>query len=290
MRSALYEGATWHVRPGPVKHRFRTAMAMIYLDLDEIEEVLSSHPLSSTAPWTPLRYRRAYYLGPPKEPLADSVRRTVEQELGWAPARVGLLTHLRTWGCCFNPISIYYCFRSDVALGAALAEVTNTPWKQRHTYLLPADAEGRIEVVLPKELHVSPFMPMDQRYRMTVSPPGPLIDLRIIVMDADRPALVTGARLARREMCGRTLTRLLVRYPFMTARVSLRIHAEALRLALKRAPFHRHPRTRQSGGVSPSRFRSRLQLPRALEASSTPEGPPSVGCGRSHARSSKAGR
>jgi DUF1365 family protein len=48
--------------------------------------------------------------------------------------------------------------------------------------------------------------------------------------------------LARREISGLSLARTLARQPFATAKVLAAIYWQALRLALRGAPFHPHPR------------------------------------------------
>ena len=52
--------------------------------------------------------------------------------------------------------------------------------------------------------------------------------------------------LRRRALDRAALTRLLLRYPATTLRVSARIYGQAVRLKLKGAPYHRHPRTERA--------------------------------------------
>jgi DUF1365 family protein len=41
-------------------------------------------------------------------------------------------------------VSFYYCFDAGGTLHSIVAEITNTPWKERHAYVLPvATAERR---------------------------------------------------------------------------------------------------------------------------------------------------
>ena len=55
---------------------------------------------------------------------------------------IRLLTHLRYFGHCFNPVSFYYCFNdSDEKVEAIMAEVTNTPWKERYAYVIEKQIE-----------------------------------------------------------------------------------------------------------------------------------------------------
>ena len=80
-------------------------------------------------------------------PLADAVRDLVEERTGARPAGpIRLLTHLRSFGHCFNPVSFYYCFDpAGERVEAVVAEVTNTPWGERHAYVLERARRRRAE-------------------------------------------------------------------------------------------------------------------------------------------------
>jgi DUF1365 family protein len=180
-----------------------------------------------------------------RAPLADAVRDHAAATLGYRPAGpVRLLTHLRFAGHVFNPVSFYYCYRADGStLDCIVAEITNTPWKERHAYVLVATAthEGTsLRWQFDKCFHVSPFMPMDCHY-----------DWRFNCPDEDcactcRSGATARASLMPPRSCsgtldGRGLARVLACYPLMTTQVVAAIHWQALRLWLKRNPVHDHP-------------------------------------------------
>lgn len=145
MNSAIYEGTVQHRRFQPVPHEFSYRLFMMYLDLDELGDVLARSPFWSDRRWAPARFRRADYLGDPHAPLADAVRDEAARRLGHRPeGPVRMLTHLRYWGYCFNPVTFYYCFApGGERLEAIVAEITNTPWNERHRYVLdPAESEA----------------------------------------------------------------------------------------------------------------------------------------------------
>ena len=82
---------------------------MAYLDLEELPELLGGR-LASSRPGV-VRFRRSDYLGDRGEDLASAVRERVASLSGLEPAGpVRLLTNLRTFGHCFNPVIIYFCF------------------------------------------------------------------------------------------------------------------------------------------------------------------------------------
>ncbi|MEO1086632.1 MAG: DUF1365 domain-containing protein, partial [Acidobacteriota bacterium] len=167
--AAIYEGRLRHRRMGPKPHRFEYPLFMLWLDLDRLEALFKPLRWASIGKLAPISYRRGDYFGDPDRPLAECVRDVVEEKLGRRPAGpVRMLTHLRTWGYAFNPVSFYYCYTPDeTALDAIVAEVHNTPWDERHCYVLHDPQEVRKGVRsygLRKEFHVSPFMPMDIDY------------------------------------------------------------------------------------------------------------------------------
>jgi uncharacterized protein len=251
LASCLYEGVVHHRRMEPFEHAFRYRLFCVYLDLDELDRVFSSRWFWSTSRPALAWFRRQDHFGDPAEPLAESVRRLVEEQTGRRPAGpIRVLTHLRYFGYVINPISMYYCFdEAGAAVEACVAEVTNTPWGDRHCYVLPdpvAAPDQRPAPVCEKQLHVSPFMPMEMQYRWQVSVPGEALSLSIENHTREGRAFRASMSLARRPLSGGQLASVLLRYPFMTARVAAGIYWQAARLWWKGAPFYPHPRLRSA--------------------------------------------
>ena len=169
-RSALYTGTVVHDRSTPRPHRFRNRVVMCAFDLDELPGLLPDSLLWSTTHRALLEFRRSDYHGNPDVPLATAVRDTVERAGGQRPAGpVLLVTQPRILGFVFNPVSFYYCYGADgTTLEAVLAEVTNTPWGERHAEVLLSttarEQKGLRVWNFAKTFHVLPFMPMDQDY------------------------------------------------------------------------------------------------------------------------------
>jgi DUF1365 family protein len=247
MNSAVYEGFVSHHRHTPVDHGFRYDHAMLFLDLDELPGVFDCHPLWSARGRGLARFSRPDYLGEPDVPLDEAVRALVEQRIGERPdGPIRVLTNVRMLGHCFNPVSFYYCYRAGgERLRAVVAQVTNTPWGERHAYVMETDAEATPGTVLgqsfDKVFHVSPFMGMDHRYDWRLTAPGEQLVAHISSRREEQVVFDATLSLRRRELDRRALTRLLVRYPATTLRVSARIYGQAVRLKLKGAPYHSHP-------------------------------------------------
>jgi len=245
VNSALYRGLVRHRRLSPVSHAFRYELFMLYLDLDELPHVFDGRWLWSARGPAPAWFRRADHLGDPAQPLDAAVRALVAARTGHRPeGPIRLLTHLRYFGYVMNPVSFYYCFDpSGAALDAIVAEVTNTPWNERHTYVLQANGAGPgpYRFRLAKEFHVSPFMGMDLRYDWRFSVPGRSLVVHIANHEPHGKLFDATLALRRRELTGRSLAAALARHPWMTAQVAAGIYWQALRLWRKGAPFHPHP-------------------------------------------------
>ena len=243
--SALYDAVLEHERYAPSHNAFRYRIYQLLLDLDELGELAGEIPFLSVDRRNLVEVRAADHLGDPRLSIADNLRTWLAAHGVDVPSgRIELLTHARTFGYVFNPVSFYFVRHPDESLGCVVAEVHNT-FGERWPYLLGApgdrDADGRMRFSTEKRLHVSPFMDLTGTYRVLLGEPGERLMLRI---DEERE----GTRLFRAVLTGRrrpltsgALAHALVRYPWVTGQVMARIHWQALKLWRKRVPFHRKP-------------------------------------------------
>lgn len=247
MHSAIYKGWLRHRRFYPKQHRFCYRVFMLYLDLDEIESVFSLSRFWSTGAWSPARFRRSDYLGDADLPLAEAVRQRIERETGLrhhGPIRV--LTNLRFFGFIINPITSYYCFDEDENLQFIVVEVTNTPWRERVSYVLSCDPDRPYQRIdFNKQMHVSPFNPMHMKYRWCNNLPAERLNQHLDCRCLDVTHVDATMALVREEITPRSLNRILAEFPLMTLKVAAAIYWQALRLWMKRVPVHDHP---DSGG------------------------------------------
>jgi DUF1365 family protein len=249
VKSCIYRGVVRHRRRSPVEHAFEYPLFMMYLDLGELPELFDSHWLWSARGPAPAWFRRSDYLGSAEVDLAVAVRDEAERLTGHRPAGdIRMLTHLRYFGYVQNPVTFYYCFRpGGDEVDTILAEITNTPWGERHTYALRSHDSsatcGRSHR-FEKSFHVSPFMEMEQRYEWRFSEPGP--NLRVHMRNTMGTDKVFDATLAlgREEITSASLARALARFPWMTARVVAGIYWQAFVLWAKRVPYQEHPERR----------------------------------------------
>ncbi|MGI8726570.1 MAG: DUF1365 domain-containing protein [Solirubrobacterales bacterium] len=242
--SAIYEGVVTHRRGEPVTHAFTYRVFMALFDLDELPELLDPIPW-----WTARADQRAAATFRPSDhldsggrPLAEVARDLVAAELGHRPeGPVRLLTNPRYLGFGFNPVSFFYLYGSDgETVEAMIAEVTNTPWGERRSYVLGAGSDG-LRGRFEKALHVSPFMGMDQDYRWRAQAPGERLSVTLSNYEGGERIFEAGVALDRREITPARMKRLLAAYPPMTFATVARIYWQALKLAIKRVPFVDHP-------------------------------------------------
>jgi DUF1365 family protein len=231
----------------PTRNAFRYRLFMVYLDLAELPALFDPYWCWSARRPALAWFRRSDYLGSPQTPLDTAVRDLVAAHTGQRPAGpIRVLTHLRYFGHCFNPVTFYYCFDPDERLETVVAEVTNTPWNERHQYVLPAaraTALGRRNRwSLAKEFHVSPFLPMQMDYDWTFDVPGELLHVHMNNLQRGDRVFSATLDLERQPLTARSLRRALLGHPLMTLKVMGMIHWQALRLLVKRTPVFTHPR------------------------------------------------
>lgn len=247
VRSCIYEGTVRHRRLSPVENRFFYRIFFLCLDLGEVPDIFGDRWLWSYERFNLASFRRRDYLGPVELPLGEAVRRRVAAATGSRPeGPISIITHLRYFGYIFNPVSFYYCFdRDGEEVQDIVAEITNTPWRERHAYVLDAGEDegkgGMRRFRFAKAFHISPFNGMDLDYDWRFSAPRAELNVHMIAARRGEPFFDATLRLKRKEFTGGALAGALARNPFMTAKVTAMIYWQAMRLRLKGAPHYPHP-------------------------------------------------
>lgn len=247
MKSCLYIGTIRHRRFAPRAHEFRYRLFMTFIDLSELPSLFDRFWLWSARRPALAWFRRRDYYGDSAVSLDTSIRDLIANRTGTRPSGpIRLLTHLRYFGHNFNPVSFYYVYdATDTRVETIVAEITNTPWKERHAYVLRATAQLSGEPLMPrwhfdKVFHVSPFMPMSMHYNWRFSEPRAALSVHMECWQ-DAKQFDATLVLQRRPVTHANLARVLLTFPMITVQVATAIYWQALRLWLKRVPVFTHP-------------------------------------------------
>jgi DUF1365 family protein len=242
LRSSLYVGSVMHRRLRPRVHRFRYRAFWFLLDLDELDE------LSNKLRW--FSYNRSnifsFYDADHGDGTATPIRTQIERKLAEAQVdlaggRIRLLCMPRTLGYCFNPISIYFCYRADASLAVVVYQVHNT-FGERHSYVIRVEGQNAaLYQRSQKIIYVSPFLDMDMRYDFRITGPDERIAVGICASSSQKPVLNAVLAGVRSDLTDRNLMSVFVKIPALTIKVLAAIHWEALRLWTKGIGLRQRP-------------------------------------------------
>jgi uncharacterized protein len=242
--SCIYEGTVSHKRLRPKVHALSYRVFCLYLDVDAITEVAKRSWLFSYNRFNAVSfYDRDHGAGDGKTTAAHARATFAAAGLTHACTQIRLLCYPRIFGYGFNPISVYYGFDGEGQLAGVIYEVNNT-FGQRRSYVAPISPQSAGSVhyhSCAKALYVSPFNGMDVRYSFRLTHPGTQAVLGVALKNDGGALLRTHFRGACRQLCDRQLARLLVVQPFLTLKVTVAIHVEALKIWLKGVPLTTKP-------------------------------------------------
>lgn len=222
-------------------------MFMAHLFLDELNKIFRNRLFWSVNQPNLCSFQRSDYHRPEIESLQDAVRDTMTRQLGEKMSgKVSILTHLRTFGYCFNPVTFYYLWGDDLTSPVAImTEITNTPWGEKYAKCFRwEDSESKAKSVheFHKEFHVSPFIGMDVDYDWRFRNPQETVKVDMYLRQNNKSFFSAHLYLKQKAISFKNLSMALIRFPFMTIKVTAAIYWNALLLKLKGCPFYSHPK------------------------------------------------
>lgn len=235
--ASLYFGEVMHARLKPMGHRFSYRVMSLLVDLDRLDEADRQSPLFGVNRSALYSFHESDHGRRDGSSLRAHVRaRAEEHGVDLAGGKVLLLCYPRLLGFTFNPLSVYFCYRSGGELTLLVYEVRNT-FGEIHSYVLPVRpgeaSPAGIRQQQDKQFYVSPFVEMAMRYRFRILPPGDRIRLRILETDREGPLLAATFNGRRRALTTSALLRSFFALPLVTVKIIAAIHWEALRLWVK---------------------------------------------------------
>lgn len=245
MNSAFYVGRLAHARMTPKQHRFSYRVFMPFVDVDSISDITRRATGWGSRGLAPARFVRSDFLGDERLSVAEAVKQRIFEETEQRfEGQIFLLANWRYFGLQNNPIACYFCKgKTSQRLEFIIAEVTNTPWGERHSYVLPVNHEEALfQTEFKKELHVSPFHGMQQRYRWSSTVPDESLAIKLTNLEGGERVFHASLTLTRLPVTRLTGLSLLARFPFETAKVTVGIYWQALVLFLRRVPLFAHPK------------------------------------------------
>jgi DUF1365 family protein len=231
-----------HTRVRPKRNHFLYRVYYLCFALEDEAEL--ENALLSREKWNVFSFFRKDYGDRKTAPLAWVRGLLAQYEMTQADGKVVLLTLPRVLGYVFNPISLYFCLDAQGQVRAVVSEVTNT-FKDRHSYISfhddhrPITQDDMLEA--RKMMHVSPYCEVKGHYVFRFAYREDKIGVWIDYHDEDGVLIHTALTGKRQELSALSLAGCFVRYPFITLKVIVLIHYQALKLWLKGIRYRTRP-------------------------------------------------
>jgi len=240
LTSCLYDCEVVHERLSPKRHGFRYRLFFLDIDLDELPALTKRLKFLSRNARNLYAFRDADHLDLGAGDLKANIAKHLANNGIAMPvdARIRLVTLPRVLGYLFNPVCFYFISDAQGTPMHAIAEVTNTFHEMKPYLIAQPNAQGVFELIVPKHFYVSPFSSLDTSFHFKLSVPGDGLKIHIDDLEGEQRTLLSWIHGKRRDLTDARLLWYLVCFPMMTLGVIARIHWQALRLWLKRLPYH----------------------------------------------------
>ena len=152
--------------------------------------------------------------------------------------KIMLLTHLRTFGYIFNPVSFYFCFDEVNNPICVICEVGNTFGEMKIYFLDTATLDkDEFKTRQKKYFYVSPFSELDIEFDFKLSIPQEKLNIQIDDYKEKQKFFASKLTGIKKNISNKILFWYTLRFPFITLQVIFLIHYQALKLFLRKLPF-----------------------------------------------------
>ena len=240
---SIFKGTISHSRKKDAQHSFTYSTTMLFLDLDDIKNAFNQNIFWSYEKFNLASFHRKDFFGDSKQSLKTEIIKLLAKKLKVEiKGKIFLLTTLRYFGYCFNPVSFYYCYNKNKELVAIVSHITNTPWEERHAYVHDCRKikHGTKVFEFKKDFHVSPFLPMDLKYNWKFVEPRDFLFISMECFKNQEKYFNATLKMTKKAWSPYALNRILFLSFPMGIKSIISIYWNALILYLKKVRFYPH--------------------------------------------------
>ena len=232
--SCIYNGKVIHKRFKPKIHFFKYKVFSLYLDLNEINQIVKNIFFFSYNKFNLISFYNKDHGPRDGTSLIDWVKLNLKSVgISEIDIKVRILCYPRIFGYVFNPLSVFFIYNKNSDLISILYEVKNT-FGEQHTYVFKIDNENNlIQNNCTKKFHVSPFIEMDCNYFFRILKPGDKLSVIIDQYDQVGKILYASQDGKKANLTGKELIKSYLKHPLMTFKIISAIHFEAFKLWIK---------------------------------------------------------